>query len=279
MKRKPKSYEPDPLDLRSRRQKRLQRERRIKVLLTAAAAVIIILIAVIFRRIAVSRLNNDFRAPIDNPTYWFEQTRQTLFRTITPTPSLSPTATIPSPTLTATPTYTPTVSPTPTLTPTPKLRPRKTSEGGPAELLAQAESTQTAKMFRQGNNGSISSTWFELLGSPSSFDSGAVYPGSDCTWMGVAGILVDKRGDPQIGYFVQIGFADGSLVETLSGLFPGYGDSGYELTLARPVQAFDKPVWIQILDENRLPASEKVYFRPSSDCAKSLTLINFQRIK
>ena len=97
--------------------------------------------------------------------------------------------------------------------------------------------------------------------------------------MGVAGVLIDKRSQPQIGFFVQVGFADGSLIETLSGLFPGYGDSGYEITLARPVQAFDKPVWIQILDQNRLPASEKVYFRPSSDCSKSLTIINFQRIK
>ena len=80
-------------------------------------------------------------------------------------------------------------------------------------------------------------------------------------------------------YYGSVGFADGSMIETLSGLFPGYGDSGYEVTLARPVQKFDKPVWIQVLDEHRLPASEKVYFRPSSDCSKSLTMINFQRIK
>ena len=136
----------------------------------------------------------------------------------------------------------------------------------------------TAKHFSQGA-AQYSEYWFETIGSPGTFDASSVYPNSDCTWMGVAGVLIDKRGEPQIGFYVQVGFADGSLIETLSGLFPGYGDSGYEITLARPVRAFDKPVWIQILDENRLPASEKIYFRPSSDCSKSLIMINFQRIK
>ena len=278
MKSNKKPYEPDPLDLRNRRRQRQRRERRIKWFLAALTVAIIILIAIIFRQIALRHFGGEFKAPLENPTYWYQQTQDVLFLTITPTISPTPTATVPSPTLTPTETFTPTLSPTPTLTPTPKLRPRKTVEGNAAELLAQAESTMTAKHFSQGNT-QYSDYWFETIGSPSTFDASSVYPNADCTWMGVAGVLVDKRNQPQIGFFVQVGFADGSLVETLSGLFPGYGDSGYEITLARPVQAFDKPVWIQIFDEYRLPASEKIYFRPSSDCSKSLTMINFQRIK
>ncbi len=278
MKKQQKSYEPDPLSLRTRRQQRLKRERRIKLFMTLAAILVIILIAVIFRRFALHHIIGDYKAPIENPTFWFEQTQENLFLTITPTISQTPTATVPTPTFTATATYTPTISPTPTLTPTPKLRPRKTVEGNAADLLAQAESTRVAKYFSQGS-AQRSEDWFELLGNLSTFNASEVYPNADCTWMGVAGVLVDKRGDPQIGYYVQVGFADGSMVETLSGLFPGYGESGYELTLGRPVHAFDKPLWIQVLDENRLPASEKVYFRPSSNCAKSLTMINFQKIK
>ena len=278
MKKQQKSYEPDPLSLRTRRQQRLKRERRIKLFMTLAAILVIILIAVIFRRFALHHIIGDYKAPIENPTFWFEQTRENLFLTITPTVSQTPTATVPTPTFTATATYTPTISPTPTLTPTPKLRPRKTVEGNAADLLAQAESTRVAKYFSQGS-AQRSDDWFELLGNLSTFNASEVYPNADCTWMGVAGVLVDKRGDPQIGYYVQVGFADGSMVETLTGLFPGYGESGYELTLGRPVHAFDKPLWIQVLDENRLPASEKVYFRPSSNCAKSLTMINFQKIR
>ena len=278
MKKQQKSYEPDPLSLRARRQQRLRRERRIKWFLALAAILVIIVIAVIFRRFTISHFIGDYKAPNENPTYWFEQTQEILFLTATPTITQTPTATVPSPTATATMTYTPTISPTPTLTPTPKLRPRITVEGNAADLLAQAESTRTAKYFSEGS-GQYSEDWFEMLGSPSTFNASEVYPNADCTWMGVAGILVDKRGDPQIGYYVQVGFADGSMVETLSGLFPGYGESGYEITLGRPVHAFDKPIWIQILDENRLPASEKIYFRPSSNCAKSLTMINFQKIR
>lgn len=273
-----KPYDTDPMDLRNRRRKRQERERRIKWLLTLLTILIIVLIAVFFRRFALQHFGNAFKAPLENPTYWYEQTQDVLFLTITPTVTQTPTATHPTPTLTPTITSTPTVSPTPTLTPTPKLRPRITVEGNAADLLALAESTLTVKHFSQGTE-RYSDRWFELLGKPSSFDASEVYPNSDCTWMGAAGILIDKRGEPQIGYYIQVGFADGSMIETLSGLFPGYGDSGYEITLARPVHAFDKPVWIQVLDENRLPASEKIYFRPSSDCAKSLTMINFQRIK
>ncbi len=280
MKKKKKSYSSDFPDPRQRRQERLRRERRIKWLLTLAAILMIALIAVIFRRIALRQIGGGYKAPLENPTYWFEQTPENLFSTITPTITMTPTATVPSPTLTPTATWTPTISPTPTLTPTPKLRPRKTMEGNAAELLAQAESTLAAKHLRgNGGSGQISDSWFELLGSPTLFDAAEVYPNSDCSWMGVAGTLTDKRGDPQIGYFVQVGFADGSFSETLSGLFPGYGESGYEITLARPVQAFDKPVWIQVLDSERRQASEKVYIRPNSDCSKSLTIINFRRIK
>ena len=281
MKKKKKSNEIDPMDLRYRRRNRARRERRIKWLLTAAAILIIILIAILFRRIALERFGGNYKAPIENPTYWFEQTQIVAFSTATPTVTMTPTPTIPTPTFTATVTPTATISPTPTLTPTPKLRPRKTVEGIAADTLGLAESTRVALFEAEkpevptGN----SESWFELLGKMTSFDASEIYPNADCTWMGAAGILVDKRGDPQIGYYVQIGFADGSVAETISGLFPDYGESGYELTIARPVVQFDSPIWIRILDEDRLPASEQIYFRPSSDCAKSLTMINFQRIR
>jgi hypothetical protein len=124
----------------------------------------------------------------------------------------------------------------------------------------------------------MSETWFEMLGSAATFNASEVYPNSDCSWMGLAGVLIDNRGEPQIGYFIQVGFDDGTVSETLSGLFPGYGESGYELTLARPVQLFEQPVWIRILDPARHVASEQIYFRPSSDCEKSLTMINFRRV-
>lgn len=279
--KKRKTYDQDLPDLRDRRRRRQQRERRFKWILAFIAILVIILIAVIFRRLALKYFDFSYKAPINNPTSWFEETRDGLFSTITPTITKTPTATVPSPTPTATRTLTPTITLTPTLTPTPKLRPRKTVEGNAADLLMQAESTLIARFTNEEPDEAeiiMSDTWFEMLGSASTFNASEVYPNSDCSWMGVAGVLIDNRGESQIGYYVQIGFDDGTVSETLSGLFPGYGESGYELTLARPVQAFEQPVWIRILDPARHIASEQIYFRPSSDCEKSLTMINFRRI-
>ena len=277
MKQKKPTYDNDMPDLKSRRQRRLRRERRIKWLLTLITIAVIALIAVIFRKIAQRQFGGGFKAPLENPTYWYEQTREVLFLTTTPTPTSTFTATVPTPTPTPTLTHTPTLSPTPTLTPTPKLRPIN-ADANPADLLAEAESTLAAR--RSIDEGmQTSEYWFEQIGGIIPMDASIVYPNAACTWMGVAGNLTDKRGEPQIGFFVQLVFDDGSILETLSGLFPGYGDAGYELTLARPVHAFEKPVWIQILDQDRLPASKKVIFRPSSDCAKSLIMINFQRVQ
>ena len=279
--KKRKTYDQDLPDLRDRRRRRQQRERRFKWILAFIAILVIILIAVIFRRLALKYFDFSYKAPINNPTSWFEETRDGLFSTITPTITKTPTATVPSPTPTATRTLTPTITLTPTLTPTPKLRPRKTVEGNAADLLMQAESTLIARFTNEEPDEAeiiMSDTWFEMLGSASTFNASEVYPNSDCSWMGVAGVLIDNRGESQIGYYVQIGFDDGTVSETLSGLFPGYGESGYELTLARPVQAFEQPVWIRILDPARHIASEQIYFRPSSDCEKSLTMFNFRRI-
>ncbi len=271
-----KRVDDDPLAMsRARRKRRKKRERIFKyVLLGITAAIIIAAVWFVYSMVMenVSRVYN----PGQDPTYSFELTQEVMFRTATATPTLSPTPTeTPAPSETPSPT----VSLTPTLSPTPKLRPRKTVEGSAADLLALAEATMTAKHVLEGSNEPISDVWFELYGNIATFDAAEVYPNNNCSWMGVAGVLVDKRGEPQVGYYVQVGYADGSFTETLSGLFPGYGSSGYEITLARPVQAFEKPIWIRVLDPKRAQASEKVYFKPSSDCAKSLIMINFQRIR
>ncbi|FAA01443.1 MAG TPA: hypothetical protein [Siphovirus UK_ancient_CT89] len=65
--------------------------------------------------------------------------------------------------------------------------------------------------------------------------------------------------------------------ETMSGLFEIYGPSGYEITLARPVQRIEGPLWIQLYNSDREPVSKRVYFEPSESCERSLILINFQK--
>ena len=278
MSRKQKTYETDPMELRSRRRKRRERERRLKWFLSFLTVLIIILIAIIFRRIALRHFD-EFKAPLENPTYWYEQTQDILFLTSTPTPTSSPTATVPTPTPSPTATFTPTLSPTPTLTPTPKLRPRKTVDGNAADLLETEESIRRINRLNEIDGSYSEEYWFEPIGTPQPFDASVIYPNADCTWMGVAGVLIDNRNEPQYALYIRLGFPDGTFHETQAGLFPDIGDSGYLIEVARPVHPFEEAVWIQILDEKYQPASERLSFRPSSNCQKSLTMINFMRTR
>ncbi len=195
--------------------------------------------------------------------------------TFTPSPTV-PTAT---PTITMTPTATMTL--TPTLTPTPKIRPKLTTVAAPAESMARAEETLAVEHAKQGLLTSTpqNKVWFEMIGLPASLDANLIYSNAGCTWMGIAGNLTDNRNVPQVGYYVRVGFPDDRIEETLSGLYPVYGEGGYEITIARPVQTFETPLWIRIYDPGHNPVSEKIYFKPSSDCAGSLTLFNFVRTK
>lgn len=212
------------------------------------------------------------------------------FLTATHTPTFTATLTVPTSTMTFTQTPTNTVTststltPTITLTPTPRLRPNTVTPQNlvaqPADVLTMAETTVVAALFAGRTPGAPTEMWFEMAGNPGALNANVIYSNADCSWMGVAGIITDLRGDPVVGLYVQIGgFEDGRIEETLSGLYPNYGESGYEITIARPVQVFEHPIWIQLLDENHVPVSEKKYFKPSDDCDKSLILINFHKVR
>ena len=65
-------------------------------------------------------------------------------------------------------------------------------------------------------------------------------PTGDITrWMGDLYTEASQRAESEPG-------ADGEIRETMSGLFEIYGPSGYEITLARPVQRIEGPLWIQL---------------------------------
>ncbi len=215
-----------------------------------------------------------------------------MFSTVTGTPTFTATATVPTATISVTPTETATVTPTSTVSPTPKLRTRTPSAGerlptSTPLLLLNAAETEIAALKVAETAISISTppyatpdAWFEMQGRPGAVNADIIYPNAECSWMGVAGLVNDVRGDPIMGKYVQVGnFEDGEIRETLSGLFPIYGESGYEITIARPVQEIPHPLWIQLLNEAHVPISEKIYFKPSSSCDRSLVLINFQRIR
>ena len=278
-------FDPDRLSSRDRRRKRQRRQARLKRFLLCVLLLGFLIMIFFFWSFLSRRYSfDDQPKSLMNSTPWYEESPVVSF--FTPTSTITPTSTptVPSPTPTATATFTPTVSPTSTLSPTPKLRPRTATAEGlvsrPADLLSIAETTMVALHggSPEGTPEAEPEMWFEVLGDPGTLNADEIYTNAACSWMGVAGVLTDTRGEFIVGLYIQVGgFPNGEVKETLSGLYPNYGESGYEITIARPVQEFEQPLWIQVLNQNHMPVSNKFFFKPSSDCEKSLVLINFQK--
>jgi hypothetical protein len=164
------------------------------------------------------------------------------------TPSVEPfTATAtqtaaPDPTATATPQPTFSVTPTPVLAPTLVVQYRQ-QPGTPAYI----------QMFRQPEQG--------------------------CNWMGVAGQVFDRDGQPASGIVVVVtGAIDGQPVDLVgvSGTVPAYGPGGYELQLSAKPLASSGALAITLYDLDGLPLTAPLLFDTKAACSQNLVLINFQ---
>lgn len=120
-------------------------------------------------------------------------------------------------------------------------------------------------------------------GSPSEIDGASFHPDAGCNWSGVAGQATSLNGESVQGLFVQLGGAmpGGDPVNNLAmtGLAPQYGAGGFEITLADKVFASSSDLWIQLLDQQNLPLSDRVYFNTFDDCQKNLIIIYFDQVK
>lgn len=120
-------------------------------------------------------------------------------------------------------------------------------------------------------------------GSPSAIDGASFHPDVGCNWSGIAGQATSLNGESVRGLFVQLG---GSMpgVESIdklamTGLAPQYGQGGFEFTLADKLFASNGTLWIQLLDQQNLPLSDRVYFDTYEDCQKNLIIIYFDQVK
>jgi hypothetical protein len=174
-------------------------------------------------------------------------------------PSWTPTLTI-APTETLTPTPTPTLFDTPTpisLTSTPVASetPIPTPRGGyPYEV-------------RQGSPKAIPNIYHPELG---------------CNWMGVGGQVVDRNDGPVTGIIVRLGgtlpggIRFGNDIFTLTGVASTYGRAGYEFKLADQPLASRNTLWVQLVSQEGIPLSDKVFFTTYVDCDLNLILIDFK---
>lgn len=171
----------------------------------------------------------------------------------------------------APPTETPTlVPPTPTLT--------ATALPATAEKLLNVLPTATETSEARPNYS------FGLKSDPVAIDASILYPDRDCTWVGVGGQVLDLQGRPVTGISVQFGGSlDGKVVDLmgLTGTVLKYGEAGFEFTItdSQGPLASTHNFWIRLVDQQKLPLSDKVYFDTYGNCGRNLTVINFKQVR
>ena len=180
------------------------------------------------------------------------------------------------PTLTPTPlqleaTWTP--SPTLEMTPTSTLRPTFTplASSTPFSLVPPTKTPKPTSTPKAPFTASVSQT-----------DSTLIHPELACNWAGIGGTVVDASNSPVIGVVIVLrGSLDNKLIDqpTVSGITKEYGQSGFEFVLGTAPIKTDKTLYVQLVDQNNIPLSDKIYFSTSTDCAKNLVLVRFKKTK
>ncbi len=111
----------------------------------------------------------------------------------------------------------------------------------------------------------------------------AGHPEAGCNWLGVAGQALDMQGRSVPYLLVQMGgMFEGVTIDTViqvTGMAPDYGKAGYEFKIGDRPTASNDALWVQLLDAQQLPLSDKIYFDTYTDCDKNLVIINFQQVR
>jgi hypothetical protein len=102
-----------------------------------------------------------------------------------------------------------------------------------------------------------------------------------CTWLGVAGVVYDLSHNPLDNLLVQVqGKLAGQTIdlEQITGSVSDALDGEFEFKLAeQPVLSLNT-LWIQLLDGNRNPISDKIVFNTYSACDKNLITVVFIQV-
>jgi len=116
--------------------------------------------------------------------------------------------------------------------------------------------------------------------SVSNVESTIIHPELACNWAGIGGTVVDLNNSPVIGMVVVLrGNLDGNSIEqqTVTGINKEYGPSGFEFVLGNAPVASSKTLYVQLVDLQNIPLSEKVVLTTSTDCGKNLVLVRFKK--
>lgn len=179
-----------------------------------------------------------------------------------------------APTSTATPlqmeatwTASPTLELTPSNTPRPTFTPFFTST--PFSLVPPTRTprpTNTPKAPFSATSQQVEST--------------IIHPDLACNWAGIGGTVVDVNGSHVVGTVVVLrGTLNGTTVEqqTVTGINKEYGQSGYEFVLGNAPVESRGTLYVQLVDLQNIPMSDKVFLNTSADCTKNLILVRFKK--
>jgi len=111
-------------------------------------------------------------------------------------------------------------------------------------------------------------------------ESTIIHPDLACNWAGIGGTVVDANNSPVVGLVVVLrGMLEGSTVEqpTVSGINKEYGPSGFEFKIGDAPIASNKTLYVQLVDQQNIPLSDKIFVTTSADCAKNLVIVRFKR--
>jgi len=116
----------------------------------------------------------------------------------------------------------------------------------------------------------------------SQVESTLIHPEIACnTWAGIGGTVVDANTSPIVGQVVVLrGTLGGKTIEqqTVSGINKEYGQSGFEFVIGTaPLDS--TTLYVQLVDLNGIPLSDKISVPTSSDCTKNLVLVRFKKNK
>ncbi len=111
-------------------------------------------------------------------------------------------------------------------------------------------------------------------------DSTIIHPEAACNWQGIGGTIVDANNADMLFYTIRlVGFYNGKTKneQTVSGIEPAYGKSGFQFFLGTVPVSSKGELYIQILDQSGLPLSNNIYIDTFNDCSKNLVLIRFKK--
>jgi hypothetical protein len=97
---------------------------------------------------------------------------------------------------------------------------------------------------------------------------------SDCNWLGIAGLVLDKQGNPIVGLPVVLNGGGFQNHVTYSGHAPAYGESGWEHFLDNKVKEGD--FTIQLYSNEPQPISDQIQVHTRADCRGNLIMIIFE---